>query len=163
MLTKELITNKTQEFLKYASTIKGIHDLEDVYVDWVEKYSNMTMGEFKFVWANINNEIANSFGTKIALNLTPEEFRELYNLMGQGPASEVEVEPIEEEALPISETPPATAPEPSMKEDTPTLNAGGPFTPGTVSSEPTKEKEESTPAKEEGGEKTLFESLEYNL
>lgn len=61
--------NKVQAFAdnfwKHASNTKGVVSLDDVYIDWANN-SEMTMDEFKKVWAKIHDDINTKYGLKKA-------------------------------------------------------------------------------------------------
>jgi len=63
MLDSKVIDEYTKDFWKYASTARGIHEIEDVYLDWA-KTANIDINEFAAVWAMVNYDVNDAFGIK---------------------------------------------------------------------------------------------------
>lgn len=69
-MSDNLITEKIKDFWKYASTLKGTHDIEDVFIDWTTVNSNITINELKGIWEGINTDIRTAFDAKDIESLT---------------------------------------------------------------------------------------------
>jgi len=54
------IESRSEEFWKYASNVKGVSTIEDVFIDWVEK-ENLSIKEVTDIWNKIGQDVLDAF------------------------------------------------------------------------------------------------------
>lgn len=91
----KLITEKIKDFWKYASTLKGTHDIEDVFIDWTAINNNITISELKGIWEGINTDIRTAFDARDIESLTNLIQTVMQN--NQGAEAPISMEDVSEE------------------------------------------------------------------
>jgi len=125
IMSGHLITEKIKDFWRYASTLRGTHDIEDVFIDWTNINNGITISELKDIWEGINNDL-----TDIKTAFDSNDIESITNLIqtvmrgNQEPGAPVSMEDVSgemrSEPKPLAEEPVAMEPatEPATETET---------------------------------------------
>lgn len=102
-IAKNDIEQYAKDFWKYASTTKGVHEIDDIFLDWSGK-SDITINDFEQVWYKVSHDVADAFNidnrTKKALTFkNVDEFLSLTDAIERKKEKGLPVTPEEEEAV----------------------------------------------------------------
>lgn len=78
MISEDLRKTYVDDFWKYASQVKDVLYLEDAFIDWAMQ-SKIRVNDLKPIWANINDDVFQSFGLKQA-DVSFSRIEDLYEL-----------------------------------------------------------------------------------
>lgn len=154
MENKSGIDIRIQNFWKYASTLRGTHDLDDVFVKWTSLNPDITINELKNIWEGVNHDIKSAFDSNDIESIT-----NLIQTVMQGGGNAEETQPpinMEDVAPTAEETP--EEPKPTLDQE-PAAETTDVLNQMSESGKSPPEPLESNQEKPEKKDMTLTESL----